>query len=116
MLKFFKFARERRKFVTLKLHQSLSGDNRKIIPCARENCGVSISDLRGYAVLTSSRESPLFNFWKRLKDTLDVGRISQVSTPVPVISSRIDSISHDQGKAKKVKAKKQKPIKDPATN
>lgn len=105
-----------KKILYFEAYRTLPGDNRKIIPCARENCGVNISALRGYAVLTSSRESPLFNFWKRLKETLDVGRISKASTLVPVISSRIDSISRDQKSAKKIKTAKQKPIKDPVTN
>jgi hypothetical protein len=54
---------------------AISDDNRKIIPCARDNYGIAYN-LKGYSVLNFARSGRLFSFWDRLAAIMENGRVS----------------------------------------
>lgn len=58
----------------------LSDDNKKIIPCAREDYGIAYN-LKGYSVLSTVRCGRLFNFWDRLKSSLEEGKMMRFDVP-----------------------------------
>lgn len=81
-------------------------DNKKIIPCTRDNCGI-VYNLKGYSVLSLSREGKLFNFWERLKSTLEDGRVSEkrFKPEIPPLVSF--DIKKDENSDKGIKMKAQ---------
>lgn len=88
-------------------------DKKKIIPCARDNHGISYN-LKGYSVLNQARSGKLFNFWERLSFILEDGRVSIDQRPVKVLKScfeidqKDDRSNSTAGILKKIKQKVKK--------
>jgi hypothetical protein len=74
-----------------------SDDNKKIIPCAKDDYGI-VYNLKGYSVLSIVRSGKLFNFWDRLKNSLEDGKATIFDKPKNAIANEqftIDEVKSD---------------------
>lgn len=84
-------------------------DNRKIIPCTQGDFThfPILYNLKGYSVLSIARSGRLFNFWKRLQETLEEGRVSRKQEVFEEHVSKFEIEKNDNDdKGIKSKAKK----------